>query len=86
MFPVIEKEVKKLLDAKIIVPLRYSTWVANMVPVKKKNGEIKLCFCELLKLQESEMKVKCGSKSCLSLLIPRGTFYLVLLLTRVKEY
>ena len=26
---VIEKEVKKLLDAKIIVPLRYSSWVAN---------------------------------------------------------
>ena len=24
LFPVIEKEVKKLLDAKIIVPLRYS--------------------------------------------------------------
>ena len=39
----IEKEVKKLLDAKIIVPLRYSTWVANLVPVRKKNGEIRLC-------------------------------------------
>ena len=25
LFPVIEKEVKKLLDAKIIVPLRYSS-------------------------------------------------------------
>jgi hypothetical protein len=39
----IEKEVKKLLDAKIIIPLRYSTWVANLVPVRKKNGEIRLC-------------------------------------------
>ena len=49
LFPVIEKEVKKLLDAKIIVPLRYSTWVANLVPVRKKNGEIRLCvdFCNL---------------------------------------
>eukprot|EP00253_Pinus_taeda_P016514 PITA_16514 len=34
---------KKLLDAKIIVPLRYSKWIANLVVVRKKNGEIKLC-------------------------------------------
>jgi hypothetical protein len=27
LLPVIEKEVKKILDAKIIVPLRYSKWV-----------------------------------------------------------
>jgi hypothetical protein len=38
-----EKEVKKLLDAQIIVPLRYSDWVANLVPVRKKSGEIRLC-------------------------------------------
>ena len=43
MFPIIKKEVKSLLDAKIIVPLRYSSWVANLVPVRKKNGEIRLC-------------------------------------------
>lgn len=43
LLPSIEKEVKKLLDAKIIVPLRYSDWVANLVPVRKKNGEIRLC-------------------------------------------
>ena len=43
LFPVIDKEVKKLLDAKIIVPLRYSSWVENLVPVRKKNGEIRLC-------------------------------------------
>lgn len=34
---------KKLLQAKIIVPLRYSDWVSNLVPVGKKNGEIRLC-------------------------------------------
>jgi hypothetical protein len=38
-----EKEVKKLLDAKIIVPLRYSVWIVNLVLVRKKNGEIILC-------------------------------------------
>jgi len=43
LLPSIEKEVKKLLDAKIIIPLRYSDWVANLVPVRKKNGEIRLC-------------------------------------------
>jgi hypothetical protein len=43
LLPITEKEVKKLLDAKIIIPLRYSEWVANLVPVRKKNGEIRLC-------------------------------------------
>ena len=43
LLPVIEKEIKKLLDAKIIVPLRYSSWIANLVLVLKKNGEIRLC-------------------------------------------
>lgn len=38
--PSIEKEIKKLLDAKIIVPLRYSKWIANLVVVRKKNGKI----------------------------------------------
>lgn len=40
--PLIEKEVKKLFDAKIIVSLRFSKWVVNLVPVRKKNGEISL--------------------------------------------
>jgi hypothetical protein len=40
---VIEKEVKKLLYVNIIVPLKYSEWVANLVLIKNKNGEIRLC-------------------------------------------
>ena len=44
LLPVIEKEIKKLFDAKIIVTLRFSRWVANLVPVRKKNGEIRLCI------------------------------------------
>jgi hypothetical protein len=43
LLPIMEKEVKKILDAQIIVPLIFSEWVANLVPVRKKNGEIKLC-------------------------------------------
>lgn len=42
LLPIIENEVKNLLDAKIIVPLRYFDWVENLVPIWKKNGEIRL--------------------------------------------
>jgi hypothetical protein len=43
LLPLIEKEVKKLFEAKIIVSLRFSKWVENLVPVRKKSGEIRLC-------------------------------------------
>ena len=39
----IEKETRKLFDAKIIVSLRFSKWLANSLPIRKKNGEIRLC-------------------------------------------
>ena len=44
LLPVIEKEIRKLLNAKIIIPIRYSEWIANLVPVRNKSGEIKLCI------------------------------------------
>ena len=43
LLPLIEKEVKKLFDAKIIVSLRFSKWLANLLPVRKKSGKISLC-------------------------------------------
>ena len=43
LLPIIEKEIHKLLKVKIIIPLRYSKWIANLVVVRKKNGEIRLC-------------------------------------------
>ena len=43
LLPTMEREIKKLLDARIIIPLRYSEWIANLVSVRKKNGEIRLC-------------------------------------------
>ena len=43
LVPIIEKEVKRLFDAKIIVTMRFSKWEANLVLVRKKNGEIRLC-------------------------------------------
>ena len=33
----------KLRDARIIKPLRHSSWVSNLVPIRKKNGDIRLC-------------------------------------------
>jgi hypothetical protein len=41
--PTIQKELNKLLSDKIIFPVRHTQWVSNLVPVQKKNGEIRLC-------------------------------------------
>jgi hypothetical protein len=43
LLSLIKKEVKKLFEAKIIVSFRYSKWVANLVPIRKKRGQIGLC-------------------------------------------
>ena len=37
------QELKKLLDAKIIFQVRHYVWIANLVPVIKNYGEIRLC-------------------------------------------
>ena len=43
LLPLIEKEIKKLFETKIIVSLRFSKWLANLVHVRKKSGKIRLC-------------------------------------------
>lgn len=40
----IEKEVNKLFKAGIIVPIKFSDWILNLVLVRKKIGEIRLCI------------------------------------------
>ena len=55
LLPIIEKEVKKLLDAKIIVPLRYSEWIANLVLVRKNHREMRLCV-DFIKLNKFTLK------------------------------
>ena len=42
--PLVKKELNKMLDAKIIFPVRHTRWVANLVLVRKKNGDIRLCI------------------------------------------
>jgi hypothetical protein len=44
LLPIIERDVNTLLDTNIIVSLRYCEWVKNMVPVRRKSGEIRLCI------------------------------------------
>ena len=44
LISIFEKEIRKLLNAKIIVTLIFSKWVANLVPIRKKNAEIQLCI------------------------------------------
>lgn len=41
--PKMQKELMKIRDGRIIKPIRHSSWVSNLVPVRKKNGHIRLC-------------------------------------------
>jgi len=43
LLPLIEKEIKRMYEAGIIAPIRFSEWVSNLVPTRKKTGEIRLC-------------------------------------------
>jgi len=39
----IKKEIEKYLVACFIIPIDYSPWISNIVPVAKPNGEIRYC-------------------------------------------
>lgn len=43
------KKIKKLLEAWLIQPINYPTWLANVVLMMRKNGTISVCinFCDL---------------------------------------
>ena len=55
LLPLIEKEVKKLFDAKIIVALRFSKWIENLVPVERKSREIRL-YVDFRNLNQVSLK------------------------------
>lgn len=42
LFPSIEKEVNRHYKSSIIVPIRFSDWIYNLVLVRKNTGEIRL--------------------------------------------
>jgi hypothetical protein len=37
-------EVQRLLDANVIIEVKYSEWLVNVVLVSKKNGKIRMCI------------------------------------------
>ncbi|XP_070028860.1 uncharacterized protein [Nicotiana sylvestris] len=43
LVPFIETEVNKLIDVGFISEFKYPTWVSSIVPVRKKNGQIRVC-------------------------------------------
>lgn len=44
-----------MLKARIIYPIHHSTWIANIVPVKKKNGEIRI-WVDFRNLNQASLK------------------------------
>eukprot|EP00253_Pinus_taeda_P028554 PITA_28554 len=55
LLPLIEKEIKRMFEAGIIAPIRFSEWVSNLVPTRKKSGEIRLCV-DLRNLNQVSLK------------------------------
>jgi ribonuclease HI len=51
----IQKELQKMVDAGIIAPIRYSSWMSNLVVVRKKNGDIRLCV-DFRNLNQASLK------------------------------
>ncbi|KAG9450497.1 hypothetical protein H6P81_010462 [Aristolochia fimbriata] len=43
LVPEIEKEIDKLIAVNFIREVKYPSWIANIVPVKKKTGQIRVC-------------------------------------------
>eukprot|EP00253_Pinus_taeda_P021677 PITA_21677 len=55
LLPLIEKEVIRMYQARIIAPLRFSKWISNLVPTRKKTREIRL-FVDLRNLNKVSLK------------------------------
>ena len=43
LIPLIENEVNKLIVAGFIREVKYPTWISSIVPMRKKNGKIRVC-------------------------------------------
>ena len=44
LLPSIENEVNRLYKVSIIIPIRFLDWISNLLAVRKKTGEIRLCI------------------------------------------
>ncbi|KAL0367529.1 UNVERIFIED_CONTAM: Transposon Tf2-12 polyprotein [Sesamum radiatum] len=43
VIPLIETEVNKFIEVSFIREVKYPIWISNIVPVRKKNGQIRVC-------------------------------------------
>jgi len=43
LIPEIKQEVNKLIDVGFICDVKAPTWIASIVPVRKKNGQLRIC-------------------------------------------
>ncbi|KAL0383117.1 UNVERIFIED_CONTAM: hypothetical protein Scaly_0599000 [Sesamum calycinum] len=44
LIPCIEMEVNKFIEAGFIREVKYPTWISNVMPINKKNGQIHICI------------------------------------------
>jgi len=44
LIPLIEEEVSKLIKVGFIREVKYPKWISNIVPIKKKNGQVRVCI------------------------------------------
>ena len=49
------KELPKLIESNIIFAIKHSSWVDNLVPVRNKNGHIRLCV-DFIDLNRASLK------------------------------
>ena len=75
LMPLIEKEIKKLFDAKIIFPIGFSKWLANLVPIRKNSVEIRI-YIDFRNLNKASLKdnypLPKVDQFCRTLLVPKG--------------
>jgi hypothetical protein len=53
--PQVQKELQKMVEARIIEPIRYSSWVSNPVIVRKKTDKIRICV-DFINLNQASLK------------------------------
>jgi hypothetical protein len=41
--PWVKVDLNKMLVARIVFLVRHTQWISNLVPVRKKNGDMRLC-------------------------------------------
>jgi len=83
--PKMQEELMKLRDGGIIKPIRHSTWVSNLVPIKNKNGDIRL-FVDFKNLDIASLKDNYGLPNMKSMLQQLTSCELMSMMNGFLEY